>query len=534
MHISILSAQHLEHTFDEMLNTKYVSEHPGATVLVAKDGAVVYRKAFGMANLELQAPMKPESVFELGSITKQFTAVSILMLMEQGKLNLDDEITKYLPNYPTQDKKITIHHLLNHTSGIKSYTEMGNLMEFARLDKTPVEIIDYFKNEPMDFDPGEAWHYTNSGYIILGYIIEKITGASYADFVTDNIFKPLGMEHSYYGSKTKLVPNRASGYMPAETGYRNADYISMTLPYAAGSLMSCVDDMFLWHKAIHNNTLITSESKAKAFTNTSLNNGQPTNYGYGWLINEINGTPSIEHGGGIFGYVTQGIYVPTEDIYIIILSNTNGNSPNATAIAMAAAVMGKPLPKATDAVELRAEHMQKWVGNYTFQNDLLRTISYENGHLYSQREGGQKLQLFPLSENDFIFENRMTSYSFALKDGKKTVLFKRRIQEDEGVETDKKPATEKEVIPLDPGILEDYVGMYELTPGFSLDITTKEGRIFTQATGQPQAEMFPEATDTFFLKVVAAQLIFERNAEGKVDKVTLKQGGQEMVGARKE
>jgi len=157
---------------------------------------VLYRKAFGMANLELSVPMGVENVFEIGSITKQFTAVSILMLMEQGKLNLEDEITKYIPDYPTHGKKITIHHLLNHTSGIKSYTSMKSFIATAAIDKTPEELIDVFKNEPMDFDPGEKWLYNNSGYIILGHIIEEISGKSYEDFVTANIFNPLKMENS--------------------------------------------------------------------------------------------------------------------------------------------------------------------------------------------------------------------------------------------------------------------------------------------------------------------------------------------------
>ncbi|MGB5821180.1 MAG: serine hydrolase [Saonia sp.] len=530
---TVVSAQNLENAFDEILETKYLPKNPGATALVAKEGNIIYRKGFGMANLELGVPMKPEHVFELGSITKQFTAVSILMLLEQGKLRLDDDITKYLPDYPAHDQKISIHHLLNHTSGIKSYTEMGNLKEFAKNDKSPKEIIDYFKNEPMDFNPGEEWHYNNSGYIVLGYIIEEISGKPYADFITENIFKPLGMENSYYGSKTKLVPNRASGYMPTENGYRNADYISMTLPYAAGSLMSCVDDMLLWHKAVHNNTLISAENRSKAFTNVSLNNGKATNYGYGWQINEINGVRSVEHGGGIFGYVTQGVYVPEEDVYVILLTNTNGNSPQLAAVKMAAHAMGKPFPDTKTTVTLTDGQMEKWIGNYLFEDDVLRTISLTDGTLYSQREGNEKLKLLPLSENKFLFENGISGYDFSMENGKKIAQFQARILKGKGVETDKKSDTEKETIPMDPKTLKEYIGSYELNPQFIINITVKDGQIFAEATGQPQAEIFPEAEDTFFLKVVAAQLIFGRDGSGNVDSVSLKQSGQEMKGAKK-
>ncbi|MCP4978050.1 MAG: serine hydrolase, partial [Maribacter sp.] len=519
--------------FDALLQENYNAGKPGVTALVYRDGKVLYRKAFGMANLELDVPMQPENVFELGSITKQFTSVSILMLMEQGKLGLDDEITKYLPEYPTNGKKITIHNLLNHTSGIRSYTDLPNFRATARTDQSPKEIIDIFKDEPMDFDPGEKWHYNNSGYIVLGYIIEKVSDKSYADFISDNIFVPLKMENSYYGSKSNLVKKRASGYMPIEEGYKNADYLSMTLPYAAGSLMSCVDDMLLWHKAVHNNTLISAESKALAFTGGILNNGKPTHYGYGWQVSEINGTKSIEHGGGIFGYVTQGVYVPTENVYVILLTNTNGISPQDPAVKMAALAIGKPYPLEDVSVSLTQKELNKWVGNYEFDNEVLRSITLEDGQLYSQREGSDKLKIYADSATKFHFEGGLTTYEFTIENGKKVANFAARINKSKGMETDRKPETEKEVITIAANTLDDYLGSYELQPGFIIKVTNKEGKIFVQATGQPEFEMFPEAEDVFFLKVVAAQLVFGRNDSGKVVNLTLNQGGQSLKGDKK-
>lgn len=527
------SAQKLETTFDKILSKNYSGEKPGATALVYKDGEVLYRKAVGMANLELNVAMTPENVIEIGSITKQFTAVAILMLMEQGKLSAEDEIIKFIPDYPTNKKTITVHHLLNHTSGIKSYTSMESFMSLVRKDMTPTEIIDHFKNEEMEFDPGEEWSYNNSAYIILGHIIEVVSEKSYADFISENIFKPLGMKNSYYGSMTQLIPNRATGYSPAEGGWRNANYLSLTLPYAAGSIMSNVDDMLLWHKAVHNNTLITAESRAKAFTNTTLNNGDPTNYGYGWMINEINGSPSIEHGGGIFGYTTAGIYVPDENLYVIVLTNRDGSSPDGEAVKIAAHALGKPFPDSNTKVSLKDNQLKKWVGNYDFEGESLSSITFEDGKLFSQREGSSKLPIFPLSEHKFISEDGLASYEFGMQDGKKVVGFSARVNKAKGTETDKKPATEKEEITIDPRVLPDYVGEYELAPTFILTVTTKEDKLFAQATGQPQFEVFPESEDTFFLKVVAAKLVFDRDDSGKVIDVTLHQGGQEMKGMKK-
>jgi len=527
---TLVHAQNLDKQFDTLLQENYNAGKPGVTALVYKDGKTLYREAFGMANLELDVPMKPENVFELGSITKQFTSVSILMLMEQGKLSLNDEIIKYLPEYPTNGKKITIHNLLNHTSGIKSYTDLPNFRSTARTDQSPEEIIAVFKDEPMDFDPGEKWHYNNSGYVVLGYIIEKVSDKSYADFISDNIFVPLKMENSYYGSKSNLIKKRASGYMPVEEGFKNADYLSMTLPYAAGSLMSCVDDMLLWHKAVHNNTLISAESKALAFTSGILNNGKPTYYGYGWQVSVINGTESIEHGGGIFGYVTHGVYVPSENVYVILLTNTNGISPQDPAVKMAALAIGKPYPSEDVSVSLTQEELNKWVGNYEFDNEVLRSITLEDGQLYSQREGSDKLKIYADSATKFHFEGGLTTYEFTMENGKKMANFTARINKSKGIETDRKPATEKEVITIAANTLKDYTGSYELQPGFVIKVTTKEDKIFVQATGQPEFEMFPEAEDTFFLKVVAAQLVFGRNDSGKVVNLTLNQGGQSLEG----
>ncbi len=435
--VTSLSAQNVTTTFDQLFQKKYPANGPGATVLVAKKGKVLYRNAFGNANLENNIVMNPNHVFEIGSITKQFTAVSILMLEEEGKLSVQDKLTKYLPTYPNGDQ-ITIHQLLNHTSGIKSYTAMQGLNAFGKTDKTPIEIIDYFKNEPADFKPGEQWFYNNSGYIVLGYIIEKVSGIEYEDFIQQRIFDPLRMKNSYYGDKSKIIKNRASGYQPTSQGFRNAPQISMTIPYAAGSLMSCVDDMFLWHKAIRDNTLITAKSKAKAHANTTLNNGDLTNYGYGWQINELNNKLSIEHGGGIFGFVTQGVYVPDEDIYAVVLTNANGNSPQDITLRLASMVMDTPMFTENTTVMLSKKQLQQWTGTYVFDNDVIRFVTLEGDQLYSQRKGSQKLPIHAIDDHTFSFEDSFIIYNFSIENGKKKVIFKNRIQEEKGIESNKK------------------------------------------------------------------------------------------------
>jgi CubicO group peptidase (beta-lactamase class C family) len=248
------------------------------------------------------------------------------MLAEQGKLRVDDEITKFIPDYPTQGHKITLHHLLTHTSGIKSFTSMKGLNDIAKMDLTPLELIGFFKNETMDFAPGEQFKYNNSGYVILGYVIEMVSGQAYADFVGEHIFKKLEMTASQFASHRKVIQKRASGYQK-RTGYLNARQISFSIPYASGSLMSSIDDMYAWQEAMNNNKLINNETKNKAFTNYTLNNGTRINYGYGWHLKTIEGLSTREHGGSIFGFKSMGVYVPEQDIYVIGLNNCDCNSP---------------------------------------------------------------------------------------------------------------------------------------------------------------------------------------------------------------
>lgn len=319
-------AQSVMSEIDSLLVPVFDADGTGGTFLVAKDGQVLYRKAFGNANLELDIPMQPEHVFNIGSMTKQFTAIGILMLEEQGLLSLTDEITKYIPDYPTLGTKITLHHLLTHTSGIKSFTSISSIRDLIRQDIAPIELIDLFKEEPMDFLPGEAFKYNNSGYFILGYIIEIVSGKPYSEYIEEQLFQKINMTASRYASHSAVIKNRASGYHQRDK-YTNNRYISYTLPYASGSLMSTVDDMLKWQEAIKNNLLINEATTQKVFTNYTLNNGEPINYGYGWHIKDLNGLTSTQHGGSIFGYKSMAVYVPQEDLYVIGLTNCDCISP---------------------------------------------------------------------------------------------------------------------------------------------------------------------------------------------------------------
>jgi CubicO group peptidase (beta-lactamase class C family) len=527
-------AQNLEQQVDDYLKSIYPANEPGVSFLIAKDGKPIYQKSFGMANLELNVPMGINNVFEIGSITKQFTAIAILMLQEQGKLKVEDDITKYIPDYPSLNKAITIHQLLNHTSGIKSYTNMESFRKLARTDMTPSEIIDVFKNEPMDFEPGEQFLYNNSGYIILGHIIEVVSGESYANFIQKHFFDKLDMKSSYYGSMKQIIPHRASGYSDNSNGFENADYLSLTLPYAAGSIMSTTSDLLKWQNALNSYKLISKESYEKAIHGSTLNNGKHIEYGYGLGENNINGSTSIQHGGGIFGYTTMGIYLPNEKIFVSGLTNCDCKNISSVATKIAAMAIGKPFPDIKDAITLPESDLKKWIGAYQFDEQTFRYITLENGKLFSQREGSTKLPIFAMSTTHFIFEGGDTSYDFYEENGKKQAKFSTGGNIAIGSEIEKDAPAEKTEIVLSSEVLKQYIGKYELMPQFILDVTANDNQIFAQATGQPKFEIFAENDHTFFLKVVAAQLKFNKDENGKVVSVTLFQGGQEMNGKKTE
>lgn len=316
-----------EKKIDSLIQTEFGNKNePGGVFLVSQKGKNIYRKAFGKANLELNVNMTPDNVFQIGSMTKQFTAVAILMLEQQGKLKVTDPVSKYNKDYPNGDK-ITIHHLLTHTSGIKDFTKMKALSSIAQKEMKPEAMVDFFKNEPVDFAPGEKFEYNNSGYVLLGYIIEVVTGDTYEDFIQKNIFDKAGMTHSYYASDRKIIPERAYGYHKKEQGFVNKTVISFSVPFSSGSLMSTVDDLLKWQQALNQNVFLNSTETQKAFRKYKLNNGEEFTYGYGWHLKDMNGVPDREHGGSVFGFKSMAVYIPGEDIYVIGLSNCDCHSP---------------------------------------------------------------------------------------------------------------------------------------------------------------------------------------------------------------
>lgn len=290
---------------DQLLTKRNFS----GSILVVNNGRIILDKGYGLANLEDKTANEPDTVFRLGSITKQFTAAAILLLEERGALTVDDPLSRYIPDYPNGDK-ITIHNLLTHTSGIPEYLQYVDQSD--DYPYTPAELIDLFKHEPLSFNPGEKFTYSNSNYILLGYIIEQVSQMTYEEFMKENIFKPLGMDHTGYGSNGYSA-GKAVGYENMQEG-RESPYVNMAIPYAAGALESITRDLYKWLQALNGATLLTRESLDKMFT------PYLGNYGYGWVF-DLFYKNEMSHSGRINGFSTY-IYRDTErDNALIILSN---------------------------------------------------------------------------------------------------------------------------------------------------------------------------------------------------------------------
>jgi D-alanyl-D-alanine carboxypeptidase len=387
---------------DKVAGDVYKPDIPGAAIIVVKNEKVIFRKGYGLANLELNVPIRPEMVFRLGSITKQFTAVSIMMLAEQGKLSLQDDITKFFPDYPTGGKKITIENLLTHTSGIKDY--LGKLWpERMRQDMRPEKLIDLFKNDGLEFEPGARESYSNSNYVLLGVIIEKLSGKEYGQFIEDNIFKPLGMKHSYYERVQEIIPDRVSGYARVSEGFVNAAYISMPQLYAAGGLCSSVDDLALWDAAVYSDKLLKRNSWERLFTPYKLANGETSTYAFGWAISQFEGRAIASHTGGIPGFTTYVLHMPEDHIYVAILSNdrTAEVQPEYVARRLATIAIGKPISE-PKLIKLEAKVLDKYVGQYQASTGERATVRQDGDKLFEQGEGDPEVELFPTSDGTFI------------------------------------------------------------------------------------------------------------------------------------
>lgn len=553
---SAATAQDKAQSIDKLLNAYFDYGQFNGAVLVGEKGKIVYQKGFGMANMEWSIPVQPDTKFRIGSVTKQFTAALILQLAAEGKIKLDGKITDYLPDYRKDTGgKVTVHQLLNHTSGIPSYT--GNPDFFPNVSRNPYTVADFVKkyaSGDLEFEPGTKFNYNNSGYFLLGAIIEKVTGKTYEAAVKERIFEPLGMTDSGFDHHAAILPKRAGGYQKTADGYVNADYLDMSLPYAAGSLYSTVGDLYKWDRALYENKILSEASKNLMFTPGLAR------YGYGFFIAEQplgkNGekTKLIQHSGGINGFNSLLTRLVDKQQTIIILDNVGlGRHQDAITTGIANILNGQPFdePKKSIAEALSktaaekggaatvAEYRRLKATNrtmYDFSEGELNTLGYQ---LLGRKRTKDAIEIFKLNVEMFPAEsNPYDSLGEAyLADNQKELAlasYKKAVElnpANAGAAQVVNRLEGKEV-KINPAVYDRYVGKYEFAPTFILTVTKEADKLIGQATGQGKLELEPVSETQFAVPAVNGALTFEKDSTGKVIALTLVQNGRTVKGKK--
>lgn len=523
----------------EMLESVYSDETPGAVVVVSRDGEVLFNRAFGMADLELGVPMAPDHILQLASVTKQYTAAAILALVEDGELALDDPLSKFLPEFPVGE--VTVHQLLNHTSGIKSYTSIEGYMSSERIrkDLETDELVAVFADEPVDFEPGEDWAYNNSGYVLLGAIIEEVSGQPWNAFIRERLLEPLGIESTDAYADSEILPGRVPGYAgPAEAPER-AGFLSMTQPHAAGALMSTALDVDRWQRALHGGQVLDDALYARmidpeAVTEEAVGDHD---YGYGLILGEWLEQPVIYHGGGINGFATMVFWLPEAKLSIVLLTNRAGPgwSNVDMALRLAGLAMDHPYPVELQPATLSVDELAAYQGTYRIDEDTVRTLRVEDGKLISQHQSGPEFTVIPVEGDRLAFEQSLSW--FAVERDASGAIEAVSLHQGWGGEPDRAERISDEVvlreaIDVPEAELQRLVGSYELQPGFILTVRVVDGGLEIQGTNQPAIAFQAESPTRFYSTQVGADIEFDLSETGPATALTLYQGGQEMPAPR--
>ena len=515
---------------DYMLERAARENYPGAAVLVAKDGEIVYQSTVGYANIEKKAPIELETKFRIGSITKQFTASAILKLQEQGTLSVNDKLSTYF-DFPRGDE-VTIHHLLTHTSGIHSFTSTPDFLEKVVGPNTREEMLQWIESLSYDFDPGEAWSYNNSGYYLLGLIIEKVNGQSFGESLADLFFEPLDMNNTGVHSPGIDLEKEALGYQYDNGEIKPAVDWNMDFAGGAGNLYSTVLDLHKWNEAVFHGNVLSAASKQMAFTPVVLNDSEQAaalggGYGYGWAISTNRGLRVIQHGGGLNGFNSSLARFPEHDLTIVVLSNALPNIPDLNPGGLTNQIAELYLYPFMDAQEppqvatdFDPKLLEDYVGRYDYQSGIM-TIRREGDQLFAQLSGQQEYEIYPSAKDRFFWKVVDAQIDFK-RDETGTVTH--AIHKQNNTELKVPKLKNKNPITLPVDVLQKYVGKYELAPNALITITQDNNSLYAQITGQPKLEIFPSDENVFFYKDVNAQLTFNTADDGTVQSVTIDQG----------
>jgi CubicO group peptidase (beta-lactamase class C family) len=514
---------------DDPANSGYVAElqatlakrlpadGPGTTVLVARDGKILFSQAYGLADREKKIPAAPDTQFRIGSVTKQFTAAAILHLAEENRLSIEDPLAKYFPTYPGGDK-ITLHQLLNHTSGLHNLTENPDFMTRVIAPISSTDLLAWFQNDPPDFPPGEQFRYCNTGYVLLGQIVEKVSGLSYNDYLQKQFFVPLGMHDTGVYINATPPPHASKGYSYMLNGLYPAKDWDMSWAGAAGNLYSTAGDLWRWTEALQEGRVLNPDSLKTMITEGPvLKKETLTRYGMGLYQSQLGWLPIIAHNGGINGFLSVLTWFPDQKVTIAVLSNAMPPQPNTTPEAilpLAAGVFLAPeiaarAPKIDPTADLKK--YPEYVGRYDYHGGI-QEITTANGHLYAQLTGQSKFEIFPSGPDAFFFKVTEAAIVFD-RDSTGAVTMLSHTQHGMTFNALKLAAS---AVNLSDAQLDAFVGQYQYGPVTVLTVIRRDHQLYAQLTGQPEFAIFPKSDHEFFWSIVPASVEFVRGPDGKV------------------
>jgi CubicO group peptidase (beta-lactamase class C family) len=518
----------------DLLTRNYRANAPGAAMLVARGDRVLFRAARGEADIQNHVPLRPDSVFRIGSVTKQFTAAGLLMLVEAGRVRLDDPLSRYLPDYPGGDR-ITLLQLLNHTAGVRDYTAIPNYVESAiRRDMNTAQMIDVFRNERPDFAPGSRWAYSNSGYVLVGAVIEAVTGEPWYAYLERALFRPLGMNHTGYGNDPRFAALQVRGYSYDRDRVVPARLLSMTQPHAAGALVSNVDDLLRWNRALHEGRVLGNAAYTRMITPVGRAAEAASRYGFGLYNDRVRNRAVLRHGGAIFGFISALSYIPGPDISVVILENDDASDdaePAGTiARRLAAMALGDPYPLlrpvAADAATLRAAE-----GVYRFENGVVRVLRLVEGNLTVQRGSAARVVLTPIAADDFLYPDGFNRLKLERDAGGgigAIRLFANGDGDGEvGARTNDPPPAAPVAMQLPRAALERLVGTYA-RGGLSLRVYLQAGALTARMANQDPLGLRATSTTRFEIDESGAVVEFPAG-DAPAAEVTIRQNGREII-----
>jgi CubicO group peptidase (beta-lactamase class C family) len=536
-------------SLDSLYRSTFQASDPGAIILVAQEGRPVFKKAYGMANLENNVLLNTDHKMGIGSISKQFAAVSILLLQQEGKLNIKDDIRKYLPAYNTYGKTITIENILSHTSGIPSYTEMNGFDTIVNKPISNFQLVKFFEKQPLLFEPGTNWSYSNSGYVLTALIVEKITGKPFNDFLQQRIFKPLLMTETSLGSSDFILPGKSGEYSgPTPKGrIKMETQYNWYWAYGAGQIISTVDDMLKWDDALYRPGFLRSDLVNLAHKSFILKNGEDAHYGTGWAISTFKTKSMVQHGGSIGGYRAQGMRIPEDRLYILILSNSAATNASLAANKTLSILYEMP------AIKENRENVQSW-------KDIEGVYASPNAGLRLQSNFGNKSAFYTIRVDSAnrVTAQRTSMAPTTLSPGGKDLLFDKtnpftgwKIERNaqgavEGIRftqhfpgygperfnkiisgtVPSKPETGK----IESAGLVKYTGTYAPEFGDRAKIIIEKGQLYSEDSNiGTKTQLHWISGNTFWVKETDMEIVFDANAKGVISGAHFFNGFKDII-----